>query len=85
MPVKPAAKKPAAVPAKKPAAVPAKQESEEDEDEDDDEEDDEEEDGIRCLLLNTFWDLGEGGYLKDNGIDAVCAQLVLADCCCPCC
>ncbi|OWK58018.1 Nucleolin [Lonchura striata] len=42
MPVKPAAKKPAAVPAKKPAAVPAKQDSEEDEDEDDDEEDDEE-------------------------------------------
>ncbi|RLW00693.1 hypothetical protein DV515_00008677 [Chloebia gouldiae] len=43
MPVKPAAKKPAAVPAKKPAAVPAKQESEEDEDEDDDEEDEEDE------------------------------------------
>ncbi|XP_062354823.1 nucleolin [Cinclus cinclus] len=43
MPVKPTAKKPAAVPAKKPAAVPAKQESEEeDEDEDEDEEDDEE-------------------------------------------
>lgn len=43
MPVKPAAKKPAAVPAKKPAAVPAKQESEEeDEDEEDDEDDDEE-------------------------------------------
>ncbi|KAM9614765.1 nucleolin [Morphnus guianensis] len=42
MPVKPAAKKPAAVPAKKPAVVPAKQESEEEED--DDEEDDEEED-----------------------------------------
>ncbi|XP_071293954.1 nucleolin [Agelaius tricolor] len=41
MPVKPAAKKPAAVPAKKPAAVPAKQESEE-EDEEDDEDDDEE-------------------------------------------
>ncbi|NWX09874.1 NUCL protein, partial [Caloenas nicobarica] len=40
VPVKPAAKKPAAVPAKKPVAVPAKQESEE---EDDDEEDDEEE------------------------------------------
>ncbi|KAI1235916.1 hypothetical protein IHE44_0002007 [Lamprotornis superbus] len=45
MPVKPAAKKPTAVPAKKPAAVPAKQESEEeDEDEEDDDEDDEEED-----------------------------------------
>ncbi|XP_009881647.1 PREDICTED: nucleolin [Charadrius vociferus] len=46
IPVKPAAKKPAAVPAKKPAVVPAKQESEdeEDEDEDDDEEDDESED-----------------------------------------
>ncbi|NXT48062.1 NUCL protein, partial [Pluvianellus socialis] len=44
IPVKPAAKKPAAVPAKKPAVVPAKQESEEEEDEDDDEEDDESED-----------------------------------------
>ncbi|NWU70915.1 NUCL protein, partial [Pterocles burchelli] len=46
MPVKPAAKKPAAVPAKKPAVVPAKQESEEedDDDEDEDEEDDESED-----------------------------------------
>ncbi|XP_010171066.2 nucleolin, partial [Antrostomus carolinensis] len=44
MPVKPAAKKPAAVPAKKPAVVPAKQESEEEEDDDDDEEDDESED-----------------------------------------
>ncbi|XP_057223157.1 nucleolin [Malurus melanocephalus] len=44
-PVKPAAKKPAAVPAKKPAVVPAKQESEEeDEDEDDDDDDEEEED-----------------------------------------
>ncbi|CAM9329421.1 unnamed protein product [Bubo scandiacus] len=43
MPVKPAAKKPAAVPAKKPAVVPAKQESEEEEeDEEDDEEDDDE-------------------------------------------
>ncbi|NXL50517.1 NUCL protein, partial [Podilymbus podiceps] len=44
MPVKPAAKKPAAVPAKKPAVVPAKQESEEEdeEEEDDDEEDDDE-------------------------------------------
>lgn len=50
MPVKPAAKKPAAVPAKKPAVVPAKQESEEEED--DDEEDDEEED-------DGMWDLGK--------------------------
>ncbi|XP_009981903.1 PREDICTED: nucleolin [Tauraco erythrolophus] len=41
VPVKPAAKKPAAAPAKKPAVVPAKQESEEEEEE---EEDDEEED-----------------------------------------
>lgn len=54
MPVKPAAKKPAAVPAKKPAVVPAKQESEEeDEDEENDEEDDEE-DGIRCLIIKHF-------------------------------
>ncbi|CAN8190645.1 unnamed protein product [Coccothraustes coccothraustes] len=44
MPVKPAAKKPAAVPAKKPAAVPAKQESEDEDDEEDDEEEDESED-----------------------------------------
>ncbi|XP_074009472.1 nucleolin isoform X2 [Numenius arquata] len=46
IPVKPAAKKPAAVPAKKPAVVPAKQESEEEEEDDDedDEEDDESED-----------------------------------------
>lgn len=42
MPVKPAAKKPAAVPAKKPVAVPAKQESEEEDEDDEDEEDDEE-------------------------------------------
>ncbi|NXV19828.1 NUCL protein, partial [Cepphus grylle] len=41
IPVKPAAKKPAAVPAKKPPVVPAKQESEEEEDEDDDEDDEE--------------------------------------------
>lgn len=42
MPVKPAAKKPAAaVPAKKPAVVPAKQESEEEEDDDEDDEEDE--------------------------------------------
>ncbi|KAM6260675.1 nucleolin [Spheniscus humboldti] len=44
MPVKPAAKKPAAVPAKKPAVVPAKQESEDEEEDDDDDEDDESED-----------------------------------------
>lgn len=46
MPVKPAAKKPAAVPAKKPAVVIAKQESEEEDDEEDedDEDDDESED-----------------------------------------
>ncbi|XP_053930731.1 nucleolin [Cuculus canorus] len=44
VPVKPAAKKPAAVPAKKPAVVPAKQESEDEEedDEDEDEDDDDE-------------------------------------------
>ncbi|KAK1196401.1 NUCL protein, partial [Pygoscelis papua] len=42
MPVKPAAKKPAAVPAKKPAVVPAKQESEDEEEDDDDDEDDDE-------------------------------------------
>uniref|UniRef100_A0A8C8AYQ1 Nucleolin n=1 Tax=Otus sunia TaxID=257818 RepID=A0A8C8AYQ1_9STRI len=42
MPVKPAAKKPAAVPAKKPAVVPAKQESEEEEEDEDDEDDDDE-------------------------------------------
>ncbi|XP_077641825.1 nucleolin isoform X2 [Lonchura striata] len=46
MPVKPAAKKPAAVPAKKPAAVPAKQDSEEDEDEEDDEEDESEDEAM---------------------------------------
>ncbi|NXC18145.1 NUCL protein, partial [Corythaeola cristata] len=47
VPVKPAAKKPAAAPAKKPAVVPAKQESEEEEEEeeeDDEEDDDESED-----------------------------------------
>ncbi|NXI43591.1 NUCL protein, partial [Galbula dea] len=43
MPVKPAAKKPAAVPAKKPAVVPAKQESEDEEDDDDDEEEEDDE------------------------------------------
>ncbi|NXB86146.1 NUCL protein, partial [Vidua chalybeata] len=52
MPVKPAAKKPAAVPAKKPAVVPAKQESEEDEDEEDDE-DDEEEDESEDEAMDT--------------------------------
>ncbi|NXM13808.1 NUCL protein, partial [Ploceus nigricollis] len=50
MPVKPAAKKAAAVPAKKPVAVPAKQESEEDED---DEEDDEEEDESEDEAMDT--------------------------------
>ncbi|NXE04846.1 NUCL protein, partial [Lophotis ruficrista] len=44
IPVKPAAKKPAAVPAKKPAVVPAKQESEEEEEEDDDDEEEDEDD-----------------------------------------
>ncbi|NXR71311.1 NUCL protein, partial [Pycnonotus jocosus] len=53
MPVKPAAKKPAAVPAKKPAAVPAKQESEEEEDEDDDDEDDEEDDESEDEAMDT--------------------------------
>ncbi|NXS61948.1 NUCL protein, partial [Brachypteracias leptosomus] len=48
MPVKPAAKKPAAVPAKKPVVVPAKQESdeEEDDDDDDDEEDESEDEAM---------------------------------------
>lgn len=49
MPVKPTAKKPAAVPAKKPAVVPAKQESEDDEEEEDDDEEDD--DGM--------WDFGK--------------------------
>ncbi|NXU18775.1 NUCL protein, partial [Pardalotus punctatus] len=52
MPVKPAAKKPAAVPAKKPAVVPAKQESEE-EDEDEDDEDDDEEDESEEEAMDT--------------------------------
>ncbi|KFP00522.1 Nucleolin, partial [Calypte anna] len=43
MPVKPAAKKPAAVPAKKPAVVIAKQESEEEDDEEDEEDEDDDE------------------------------------------
>ncbi|XP_066049527.1 nucleolin [Chamaea fasciata] len=54
MPVKPAAKKPAAVPAKKPAPVPAKQESEEeDEDEEDDDEDEEEDDESEDEAMDT--------------------------------
>ncbi|NXP08172.1 NUCL protein, partial [Thinocorus orbignyianus] len=53
MPVKPAAKKPAAVPAKKPAVVPAKQESEEEDDEDDDDEDDEEDDESEDEAMDT--------------------------------
>ncbi|NXF82575.1 NUCL protein, partial [Sclerurus mexicanus] len=53
MPVKPAAKKPAAVPAKKPAVVPAKQESEEEEDEEDDDEDDEEDDESEDEAMDT--------------------------------
>ncbi|XP_010123611.1 PREDICTED: nucleolin [Chlamydotis macqueenii] len=44
IPVKPAAKKPAAVPAKKPAVVPAKQESEEEEEDDDDDDEEDEDD-----------------------------------------
>ncbi|NXK20870.1 NUCL protein, partial [Arenaria interpres] len=52
IPVKPAAKKPAAVPAKKPAVVPAKQESEE-EDEEDDDEDDEEDDESEEEAMDT--------------------------------
>ncbi|XP_063195420.1 nucleolin [Chroicocephalus ridibundus] len=52
IPVKPAAKKPAAVPAKKPAVVPAKQESEEEDDEDDDE-DDEEDDESEDEAMDT--------------------------------
>ncbi|KAM6122398.1 nucleolin [Pterocles gutturalis] len=53
MPVKPAAKKPAAVPAKKPAVVPAKQESEEEEDEDEDEDEDEEDDESEDEAMDT--------------------------------
>ncbi|XP_050834009.1 nucleolin [Serinus canaria] len=53
MPVKPAAKKPAAVPAKKPAAVPAKQESEEEDEDEEDEEDDEEEDESEDEAMDT--------------------------------
>ncbi|XP_074403385.1 nucleolin [Zonotrichia albicollis] len=54
MPVKPAAKKPAAVPAKKPAAVPAKQQESEGEDEDEeDDEDDEEEDESEDEAMDT--------------------------------
>ncbi|NXO86666.1 NUCL protein, partial [Sitta europaea] len=53
MPVKPAAKKPAAVPAKKPAAVPAKQESEDEEDEEDDEDEEDEEDESEDEAMDT--------------------------------
>ncbi|NXL25237.1 NUCL protein, partial [Setophaga kirtlandii] len=53
MPVKPAAKKPAAVPAKKPAAVPAKQESDEEDEDEDDDEDDEEEDESEDEAMDT--------------------------------
>ncbi|NXL01116.1 NUCL protein, partial [Mesembrinibis cayennensis] len=53
MPVKPAAKKPAAVPAKKPAVVPAKQESEEEEEEEDEEDDDEEDDESEDEAMDT--------------------------------
>ncbi|KAM7013349.1 nucleolin [Passerculus sandwichensis] len=54
MPVKPAAKKPAAVPAKKPAPVPAKQQESEEEDEDEeDDEDDEEEDESEDEAMDT--------------------------------
>ncbi|XP_041261888.1 nucleolin [Onychostruthus taczanowskii] len=53
MPVKPAAKKPAAVPAKKPAAVPAKQESEEEDEDEEDDEDDEEEDESEDEAMDT--------------------------------
>ncbi|KAM3669425.1 nucleolin [Ammospiza maritima maritima] len=54
MPVKPAAKKPAAVPAKKPAPVPAKQQESEEEDEDEeDDEDDEEDDESEDEAMDT--------------------------------
>ncbi|NWR86964.1 NUCL protein, partial [Furnarius figulus] len=53
MPVKPAAKKPAAVPAKKPAVVLAKQESEEEEDEEDEEEDDDDDDESEDEAMDT--------------------------------
>ncbi|NWH35356.1 NUCL protein, partial [Chloropsis hardwickii] len=53
MPVKPAAKKPAAVAAKKPAAVPAKQESEEEDEDEEDDEDDEEEDESEDEAMDT--------------------------------
>ncbi|NWT98022.1 NUCL protein, partial [Urocynchramus pylzowi] len=53
MPVKPAAKKPAAVPAKKPAVVPAKQESEEEDEDEEDDEDDEEEDESEDEAMDT--------------------------------
>ncbi|NXE60902.1 NUCL protein, partial [Calcarius ornatus] len=53
MPVKPAAKKPAAVPAKKPAPVPAKQESEEEDEDEEDDEDDEEDDESEDEAMDT--------------------------------
>ncbi|KAM6389234.1 nucleolin [Pluvialis apricaria] len=53
IPVKPAAKKPAAVQAKKPAVVPAKQESEDEEDEEEEEEDDEEDDESEDEAMDT--------------------------------
>nr|XP_009479757.1 PREDICTED: nucleolin [Pelecanus crispus] len=53
MPVKPAAKKPAAVPAKKPAVVPAKQESEEEEDDEEEDDDDEEDDESEDEAMDT--------------------------------
>ncbi|KAF1665817.1 nucleolin, partial [Aptenodytes patagonicus] len=53
MPVKPAAKKPAAVPAKKPAVVPAKQESEDEEEDDDDDDDDDEDDESEDEAMDT--------------------------------
>ncbi|NXS28214.1 NUCL protein, partial [Pomatostomus ruficeps] len=53
MPVKPAAKKPPAVPAKKPAVVPAKQESEDEDEDEEDDEDDEEEDESEDEAMDT--------------------------------
>ncbi|XP_059335755.1 nucleolin [Ammospiza nelsoni] len=53
MPVKPAAKKPAAVPAKKPAPVPAKQQESEEEDEDEEDDEDDEEDESEDEAMDT--------------------------------
>ncbi|NXY50651.1 NUCL protein, partial [Ceuthmochares aereus] len=53
VPVKPAAKKPAAVPAKKPAVVPAKQESEDEEEDDDDDEDEDDDDESEDEAMDT--------------------------------